>query len=194
MFIRKTTALLPAVFFLIFTLAIAGNSNAAAKPEGKATKAESSQSTPASFSKDSNCAVCHQPYVDSMKNDKMLLSKHAAVAGNCFSCHKEDALATAHAKVKGPPSKLFRQRKPPNDMCTKCHGSYDGLMEKTKNSTAFKTTQNVAINPHKTNHGQVECFNCHKMHKDKPPIEYCYGCHHPRQLSNCKDCHAPKKE
>jgi hypothetical protein len=32
------------------------------------------------------------------------------------------------------------------------------------------------------------------MHQDKPPIEYCYGCHHTKQLNNCKDCHAPKKE
>ena len=147
-----------------------------------------------SFSKSSNCADCHRGYVDSMGDDKMLGSRHRDAAEDCFTCHEESALKGAHAKVARAPGKLFRQRKYPNELCLRCHDDYDKLVEKTKDSKAFTTVDGKMVNPHDTHKGRVECFNCHKIHKDKPPIEYCYGCHHARQLNNCKDCHAPKKE
>lgn len=198
MFMKKrTSALLFSVLALLaFTLPLAdyGISGAASKQPDKAKNGAAAPAVTGPFSKDADCAVCHAPYAESMKNDKMLMSKHAAVTPKCSSCHKEADMATAHAKVTKAPGKFFRQRKYPNEMCQGCHGSYDRLADKTKDRSAFKTTHNELINPHKPTHGQVECFNCHKMHKDKPPIEYCYGCHHPRQLSNCKDCHAPQKD
>lgn len=177
-----------AMIALGLLLACLGSGMAASKGS------ELAQRAPGIISKDSDCASCHRTYADSMKNDKMLVNRHAVVTRECSSCHREADMLKAHEKVTQPPPKLFRQRKYPNDMCTACHGTYDKLIEKTKGSEAFKTTQGERINPHKTHVGAVECYNCHKMHKDRPPIEYCYGCHHPRQLNNCKDCHAPGKE
>jgi len=194
---ERASALLFGVLALIaLTLLPAddGISGAVSKPPAKVKPAAAAPAFTGSFSKDADCALCHAPYAESMKNDRMLLGRHAAVTPKCSSCHKEADMATAHAKVTQAPGKFFKQRKYPNEMCQGCHGSYDRLAEKTKGSSAFKTTHNESINPHQPTHGQVECFNCHKMHKDKPPIEYCYGCHHPRQLSNCKYCHAPQKD
>ncbi|MGD0274645.1 MAG: cytochrome c3 family protein [Syntrophales bacterium] len=194
---RVSVSLLSMAALILFALLLADNSkcSAASKPaqdKKNPNTAQTDANKP--FSKDTNCAACHESYVDSMKNDKMLMSKHAVMTKDCFFCHKEAQLVTAHEKVTKAPGKVFRQRKYPNDICLTCHGTYDSLVEKTKNSTAFKTVDNKLINPHDTHVGRVECFNCHKMHKDRPPIEYCYGCHHARQLNNCKDCHSPKKE
>lgn len=197
MFIEKRSlAPLICVVCLAFIVLLAGYGigTAASKGEDAAKKPAAAQTTVRAFSKDADCASCHKVYAESVKDTKMLMAKHAAITKDCSSCHKEADMAKAHEGVTQAPPKLFRQRRYPNDMCTACHGSYDGLIEKTKSSTAFKTVHNDLINPHKTHVGQVECLNCHKMHKDRPPIEYCYGCHHPRQLSNCKDCHSPKKE
>lgn len=140
------------------------------------------------------CGVCHQAYVDSMGNDTFLGGKHHDATEDCFECHEKNGVVTAHAKVTGPPGKLFRQRKYPNESCLSCHDGYEDLVENTKHSKALITVDGKVINPHDTHVGKVECFNCHKMHKDKPPIEYCYGCHHTRQLNHCKDCHAPDRE
>lgn len=186
----KLTSFIGMVVLASIVVFAACGQGAAASNGGDAAAGTSAKA----FSKDTNCASCHKAYAESMTDPKMLMSKHAAMTKDCSSCHKEADMAKAHEKVTGAPPKLFRQRKYANDACTGCHGSYDGLVEKTKNSTAFKTTQNVPVNPHRTHVGQVECYNCHKMHKDRPPIEYCYGCHHPRQLNNCKECHSPKKE
>jgi hypothetical protein len=138
-----------------------------------------------------NCGICHRAYLKSMQDDKMLGSTHAEVTEDCFSCHEEPDIRKNHDKITHKPGKLFRQRKYSNDLCVRCHDGYDKLAETTKGSTAFTTAYGDAINPHNTHVGKVECFNCHKIHKDKPPIEYCYGCHHTRQLKNCNDCHGP---
>lgn len=193
---KRKTILLFVMVALTFALVITihSRSNAASTPAEDTGKTDTTPPAAMSFSKNTDCASCHKAYVESMKNPKMLVNKHSAMIKDCFGCHKESDLKTAHAKVTALQKKFFRQRKYPNDMCLKCHGSYESLIEKTKDSKAFVTTQGIAINPHDTHVGHVECYNCHKMHKDKPPIEYCYGCHHPRQLNNCKDCHSPKKE
>jgi hypothetical protein len=184
---KKMVSSIGAAVILALIVVIAGSARDVCASNGGDAAAKA-------FPKGADCAACHKAYGDSMKDPRMLISKHAAMARDCTACHKEADMAKAHEKVASAPPGFFRQRKYPNDMCTACHGSYDGLVEKTKSSTAFKTTHGDLINPHKTHVGQVECYNCHKMHKDKPPIEYCYGCHHPRQLNNCKECHSPKKE
>ena len=159
----------------------------------KGGRPEAAQKAIFSSSDSNSCGGCHQSYVESMKNAKTLVNKHSAIAKDCFTCHKKPSLETAHADTTKTPGKLIRERKYPNDLCLNCHHvSYDQLVEKTKESKAFKTVDGTVINPHDTHVGRVECYNCHKMHKEKQPIEYCYGCHHTRQLNNCKDCHARK--
>ena len=135
------------------------------------------------------CSHCHQSYVDSMTKETLLGGKHGNAVDDCFDCHDQPALDMAHAEANKPPRKLFRQRKYPNDYCFACHEGYDELVKMTAKSHLLETTDGKFINPHDTHVGQVECFNCHKIHKNKPSIEYCYGCHHTRELRNCKNCH-----
>ena len=145
-----------------------------------------------------NCIGCHQVYLDSMTDSKMLAGRHKEAVDDCFTCHERADLEKKHAGVAQAPGKVFRQRKYPNELCMNCHEGYETLVEKTKDSKAFTTVDGKVINPHNvpalggTHAGKTECFHCHKMHKDKPPVEYCYGCHHPRQLNNCRDCHSKK--
>ncbi len=190
---RKSVSLLIAVIF-VATSIVAVSYNKSEADSKKAKKTKPAQTTAFSFSKNSNCSLCHQSYVESMKNDKVLGSRHSDAAKDCFTCHELPALQSVHEKVTKAPGKLFKQRKYPNDLCLNCHGGYDELVEKTKNSKAFTTDDGKVINPHDTHVGKVECFNCHKMHQDKAPIEYCYSCHHTRDLKNCKDCHTTKDE
>lgn len=178
-----------AVFVVTLLLSVHSMGRAASKP------AEDSQKSDMVWAgAGSDCSACHQSYADSMKDDKLLIGKHEAMTRECSACHKEQDMETAHEGVTEAPGKFFRQRRYPDDQCVMCHGGYDKLVERTKDSKAFVTTQNEVINPHDTHQGKAECFNCHKMHQDRAPIEYCYGCHHPRQLSNCRDCHAPGNE
>jgi len=177
------------VLILIWRNSGANNdSNPAEKAQNIKPKADSIFSS----SDTDNCTSCHKKYSESIKNSKTLGGKHAPVIKDCFTCHNKSALETVHKDITTPPGNLIKERKYPNDLCLNCHGSYDQLTEKTKNSTAFMTVDGKAINPHDTHVGKVECYNCHKMHKDRQPIEYCYGCHHTRQLNNCKDCHGHK--
>jgi hypothetical protein len=53
-----------------------------------------------------------------------------------------------------------------NDMCLKCHISYEHVAE----STDF-----LPKNPHKNHNGQLECKTCHVSHGKQ--IDYCSTCH-----------------
>ena len=186
-----------------FTLVFCRVSEAATsqKPAKNAVKAESTPVAPAavfSTADAENCSGCHQAYMDSITDPKMLADKHKEAAADCFTCHEKEFLEKKHEGVTQAPGKVFRQRKYTKEMCMNCHEEYEKLAEKTRDSKAFTTSDGNTINPHdvsplgETHAGKTECFNCHKMHKNRPPIEYCYGCHHPRQLNNCKDCHSKK--
>lgn len=182
-------------FLVVFAMVIADYNRSDAETRASRRKKRIAAQPVIPFSPEvQKCGLCHQAYVDSMENHKMLGGRHNTVTENCFGCHEKTGLVSAHEKVNRPPGKLFRQRKYPNERCLVCHEGYEDLVEKTKDNKSFITVDGEVINPHDTHVGNVECFNCHKMHKDKPPIEYCYGCHHARQLNHCKDCHGSKKE
>jgi len=192
---RRYSLAIPYVSVFLALMLIAGGitcARAASKPAKKSSSAAPAPAAAVKFTKETDCSICHAAYTASVKDDKMLLSRHANITRDCFSCHREEDMTRAHENVTKAPGKLFRQRKYPDDLCVKCHGGYDQLAEKTKNSKVFVALDGKVMNPHDTHKGRVECFNCHKMHKDRPPIEYCYGCHHGRQLNNCKDCHSKK--
>ncbi len=209
MFLKNCNPILArpaAVFLLLFALSLfpAGEAEAAQKQKGKSSKPAAAASPAAAptirFStKDTgNCAGCHAAYVESANADNTLLFKHKGAVTDCFSCHEKTALEAKHAGVAKAPGKVFRQRKYPDALCLNCHDGMEKLAEKTKGSKAFTTTEGKTVNPHDSESlggshaGKKECSNCHKMHKAKPPIEYCYGCHHPRELSNCRICHSRK--
>jgi hypothetical protein len=208
MFILKCRSirLQPAAVLLLFalTLFLSGKTEAAQKQVGKSRKPAAAKpgaaipSSAFSTADTGNCAGCHAAYMDSMNADNTLLFKHKDAVTDCFTCHGKADLQAKHANVTKAPGKVFRQRKYPDGLCLNCHDGYEKLVEKTKNSRAFTTTDGRAINPHNveslggTHEGKKDCSGCHKMHKAKPPIEYCFGCHHPRELSNCKICHGRK--
>jgi hypothetical protein len=184
---------------LALLLADRHDGEAARKPDAKSGKVTAVPAPAFSSANTGNCAGCHQAYVDSMNDPKMLVSRHREAAGDCFTCHEKGDLEKKHDGVTSAPGKVFRQRRYPNELCLNCHDGYEKLAEKTKDRNVFKTIDGKVINPHDvpatiggTHAGRTECFNCHKMHKDRAPIEYCFGCHHARQLNNCKDCHSKK--
>jgi len=81
----------------------------------------------------------------------LLIEKHKAAALACDACHKENPPRTA----------------PPVATCTGCHGTYETIAEKTQNVTPH--------NPHQTHEGEIECWECHHVHK--PSEDYCAKCH-----------------
>ena len=81
----------------------------------------------------------------------LLEEKHKNVGITCEDCHKEK-----------PPSKLV-----PTAVCLSCHGSYSELTEKTKDVKPR--------NPHESHLGELDCDNCHHVHK--PSVNYCGECH-----------------
>jgi predicted CXXCH cytochrome family protein len=83
--------------------------------------------------------------------------------------------------------------------CLKCHGSFEKLLERTKD---YVTEWDEKANPHQYvphNSTKVaECSECHDPHPipfkkvedaRKPNVDYCYSCHHAQTLVNCKECH-----
>src|SRR5690606_25077028 len=98
-----------AIVLFVFTLSLVhcGTTGAASAPPGKADNPDATQAVPAPFSKETNCAACHESYVGSVKDSRMLINKHSVMIKDCFFCHKEDDLVSKHEKVTGPPKKLF---------------------------------------------------------------------------------------
>ena len=81
----------------------------------------------------------------------LLEEKHKNTGITCEACHKEK-----------PPSQAV-----PTAVCLSCHGSYSELVEKTKDVKPR--------NPHESHLGDLDCDNCHHVHK--PSVNYCGECH-----------------
>jgi fumarate reductase flavoprotein subunit len=82
----------------------------------------------------------------------LLSEKHKTASLECNACHKENP-----PKVAAPMA-----------TCIACHGgTYEKLMEKTQ---AVKPH-----NPHQSHEGEIECGECHRVHK--PSVDYCERCH-----------------
>ena len=61
----------------------------------------------------------------------------------------------------------FRRSSVSNEVCQTCHGSYEGL--------ANKTRSDKKANPHESHQGKLECSRCHKGHETAR--SYCAECH-----------------
>ena len=84
--------------------------------------------------------------------------------------------ATVHRDVN-PNATSIEEREFPKEFCLGCHGSYANLIVLTKDSTALSDIADTVVNPHDSHQGEVDCYNCHKMHRTVKPINYCYTCH-----------------
>lgn len=101
-----------------------------------------------------------------------------------LTCHEEAVLVKVHSgEASGKENKEAITGK-----CLSCHGSYAALIELTADSAAFVDVNGNVINPHQTHQGEVDCYQCHQMHFQYDPINYCTACHH-NGLANCNTCH-----
>jgi hypothetical protein len=145
-----------------------------------------------------DCATCHvmASYTESLQDANLSASTHAQEGLVCLDCHEQAVLEQVHKEAKAGVTRL-KPRKFSNELCFDCHvdnehTSYQEIIERTKDYTV----DGEKINPHDPHAGleeieqeQLECRRCHKMHKESPGIEYCYGCHHERNFENCSECH-----
>jgi cytochrome c nitrite reductase small subunit len=148
---------------------------------------------------DMDCTACHvmDPYLESLEDPDLLAYAHAEEGLSCLDCHDEEELRQIHEEAV--PGKPIRARTVDNEFCFDCHvenehTSYEQLIERTKDYVL----DGQQINPHdphaglestEYNLGPYECYRCHQMHEEYPPIEGCYDCHHQRNFENCSACH-----
>lgn len=147
-------------------------------PESSATSETPTAITPIVWSPDLDCAGCHvmQSYVDSLQNSSLMVSAHAQKGFVCLSCHEQELLAEVHEDLD-PSTTSIEERMFPQEFCLGCHGSYTDLITLTEDSEALTSIVNVAVNPHDSHEGEVDCYYCHKMHETVKPVDYCFGCH-----------------
>ena len=91
------------------------------------------------------------------------------------------------------------------DKCLDCHGPFDKLIASTTNyvaSSGEKTSPHRYV-PHnsKLEKDIPDCAHCHTAHSlsslpakgsidlSKVNVEWCFSCHHEKNLQSCKDCH-----
>ena len=121
------------------------------------------------------CGTCHimQPNVTSYLTGNNLDNIHKQANVGCKQCHDYpvDAEVTSGLKyvvgdyTVGDDGKLLPVTYN-NDMCLKCHISYDNVAKKT---------DFLARNPHKNHNGELPCKTCHISHGKQ--INYCSRCH-----------------
>lgn len=169
-----------------------------AEADGSSTAAEASQKEPATqtadWSMESDCGVCHEEVQASFDGEAGVAQAHAA--NSCEMCHANvDKLDKIHKETtKAKPGVIKRLETPvSNDTCLSCHGSFEELAEKTKDCTVLTDSAGTTVNPHAIpDNGEHDvepaCTNCHGMHQDIDPQQYCGGCHH-ADTYTCYTCH-----
>ena len=91
-----------------------------------------------------------------------VLLSSAAFAQELKGKHKENAIACVDChKVENPDKPASMES------CIECHGSYADVKELTKDLPE--------ANPHDSHLGELDCRDCHKMHK--PSEVVCASCH-----------------
>ncbi len=121
------------------------------------------------------CATCHimEPNVTSYLTSTDLDNVHEQANVGCKECHDYPVSAEVSSGVKfllgnyvvGTDGKLL-PRTYDNDMCLKCHISYEHVAT---------LTDFLAKNPHQNHNGQLPCKTCHVSHGAQ--IDYCSQCH-----------------
>lgn len=147
-------------------------------------------------------AICHTPMdeyletyeqepgttgVDKWGNEvsntnAMLAVSHKAQGKDCMSCHVptlSEQMSEGINWVTG--NYVYPLEERDTDMLTEARG-LDGdefcLNESCHNLTRddlVKATSGMEFNPHKAQHGEIECSECHKAHRAS--VMYCTQCH-----------------
>ena len=144
------------------------------------------------WSEDMDCSGCHARNAESFNDPNLPAYAHAQAGyGDCVNCHDAETLKETHKNATGAPANSIPLRLP-QSTCLACHGTYEKLAELTKDSTAYETPEGTYVNPHvppsDTHEQNVECYNCHKIHRDYDLQGYCNQCHHTGDLT-CYTCH-----
>ena len=121
------------------------------------------------------CATCHimVPNVDSYLTSNNLDNIHEQGNVACKECHDYPIPAEVSSGIKyilgdytvDADGKLLPVTYT-NDMCFKCHISYDYI--------AYATNR-LDRNPHQSHNGELPCKTCHVSHGEQ--IDYCAQCH-----------------
>jgi len=121
------------------------------------------------------CGVCHimQSNVTSYLTSNNLDNIHKQANVGCKQCHDYPVTAEISSGIKfitGNYSVDANGKLTPvtfnNDMCLKCHISYDHVA---------KQTDFLTKNPHDSHNGQLPCSTCHVSHGKQ--IDFCAQCH-----------------
>ncbi len=92
----------------------------------------------------------------------LLGQKHLKAGVSCKQCHTTGVPANSVSTNQVP--KIATA-----DACLKCHGTYKEIAGRTKNyDTAL-------YNPHISHYGELDCYQCHRMHKTSEM--FCTSCH-----------------
>lgn len=125
------------------------------------------------------CTTCHimDSYLETLESPPFLAHAHAENDLECLDCHPFNAGQSAGeviAFVLHNYEDPLKQRKFPKEWCLECHehGSYEEIAERT----AYKL-ETVNRNPHDSHNGQINCYVCHKVHRESE--DYCSNCHLP---------------
>ena len=152
-------------------------------------------------------AACHlmDPYLASYHGHgaDLLANTHADEGITCLDCHEptmEQQVQELVTYVKGDYRQPLKERKFDNEWCFRCkeHGSYEELVERTKDYSETLTADGEAVNPHNPQVGmenaedELPCYSCHKVHQESLLLDYCYvTCHMSGVIESCSrpGCH-----
>lgn len=180
----------------------------ACAPQGEGAPPASGDAAPTAaeftWSKDSDCATCHETDVASFDDAACAASQHASLKDNCLTCHDDVAgLEEAHQKVTLDSQKkkaTLKKTTVSEDICLTCHDKTE-LAVATAASTALTDKNGLTMNPHdlpvNDDHAEAgtTCSSCHKLHASESATEtapaVCRNCHH-ADVYECNTCHAEK--
>jgi cytochrome c nitrite reductase small subunit len=122
------------------------------------------------------CATCHimDPYLASWENSDYGAYAHAVEDVTCLECHEpttEQQINELVVYLQGDFTVPLAEREFGNEFCFDCHEAN----EHTSYGEVIQLTADLALNPHGSHLGELECEICHKMHRLSE--DYCADCH-----------------
>ncbi|MGD8455632.1 MAG: cytochrome c3 family protein [Anaerolineales bacterium] len=127
----------------------------------------------------SYCATCHEdPYYSDWENpdaEYSLAHAHAKQGISCQTCHNRslgDGITETVNFVIGNYYHPLPETELSMEVCFNCHESYESIITLTDPDITGEER-----NPHAGHWGELECSECHNMHRDS--FDYCAECHNP---------------